>query len=47
MKLKDIIEKVIKDIPREKYENIFKGAYNRTKKYLKKLSNYVNGKKNS
>ena len=29
-KLKENIEKVIKDIPKEKYENIFKGAYNRT-----------------
>ena len=29
-KLKENIEKVIKDIPKEKYENIFKGACNRT-----------------
>lgn len=29
-KLKENIENVIKDIPKEKYENIFKGAYNRT-----------------
>jgi len=26
-KLKENIEKVIKDIPKEKYENIFKGVY--------------------
>ena len=38
-KLKENIEKVIKDIPKEKYENIFKGAYNRTEKYVKKPSN--------
>jgi len=34
-KLKENIEKVIRDIPKEKYENIFKGAYNRTEKYVK------------
>ena len=33
------MEKVIKDIPKEKYENIIKGTYNRTKKYSKKPSN--------
>ena len=33
------IEKVIKDIPKEKYENIIKGTYNRTNKYSKKPSN--------
>ncbi len=37
--LKNNIEKVIKDIPKEKYENIIKGTYNRTKKYSKKPSN--------
>lgn len=37
--LKTNIEKVIKDIPKEKYENIIKGTYNRTKKYSKKPSN--------
>jgi len=30
--LKTNIEKVIKDIPKEKYENIIKGTYNWTKK---------------
>jgi hypothetical protein len=38
-KLKTNIEKVIKDIPKEKYENIIKGTYNRTNKYSKKPSN--------
>jgi len=39
--LKKNIEKVIKEIPREKYENIFKGAYERPEKYVSK-----NNKKN-
>ena len=37
--LKTNIDKVIKDIPKEKYENIIKGTYNRTEKYHKKPSN--------
>ena len=37
--LKANITKVIKDIPKEKYENIIKGTYNRTEKYTKKHSN--------
>lgn len=37
--LKDNIKKVIKNIPPEKYRNIIKGTYNRTKKYTKKHSN--------
>jgi hypothetical protein len=45
-KLKENIEKVIKDIPQEKYENIFKGAYNRTEKYVKKPSNRTRELKN-
>jgi len=44
--LKTNIEKVIKDIPKEKYENIIKGTYNRTKKYSKKLSNRIKTLKN-
>jgi hypothetical protein len=28
-----------KDIPKDKYENIIKGTYNRTEKYHKKPSN--------
>lgn len=34
-KLKENIEKVIRDIPKEKYENIFKDAYNRNAVYVK------------
>jgi hypothetical protein len=34
--LKTNIDKVIKDIPKEKYENIIKRTYNRTEKYIKK-----------
>ena len=45
-KLKENIEKVIKDIPKEKYKNIFKGAYNRTEKYVKKPSNRTRKLKN-
>jgi hypothetical protein len=36
-KLKENIEKVIKDIPKEKYKNIFKGAYNRREKICKEI----------
>lgn len=45
-KLKENIEKVIKDIPKEKYKNIFKGAYNRTEKYVKNPSNTTRKLKN-
>ena len=45
-KLKENIEKVIRDIPKEKYENIFKGAYNRTEKYVKNPSNRTRKLKN-
>ena len=34
-KLQENITKVISTIPKEKYENIFKGAYNRPEKYVK------------
>ena len=37
--LKDDIKKVIKDIPKEKYENIINGSYNRNDKIIKKSSN--------
>ena len=40
------IEKVISEITKEKYENIFKGAYNRTQKYVKKPSNRTRKLKN-
>ena len=33
--LKENIQKVISEIPKEKYENIFKGAYNRNAVYVK------------
>jgi len=39
LELKENISKVIKEIPKEKYENIIKGTYNRTNKYSKKPSN--------
>jgi hypothetical protein len=35
-----------KDIPKDKYENIIKGTYNRTKKYSKKPSNRIKNIKN-
>jgi molecular chaperone DnaK (HSP70) len=44
--LKTNIEKVIKDIPKDKYENIIKGTYNITKKYSKKPSNRIKTLKN-
>lgn len=34
-KLKENISNVIRGIPKEKYENIFKGAYNRKATYVK------------
>jgi hypothetical protein len=34
--LKEKIQKVISEIPKEKYENIFKGAYDRPEKYVPK-----------
>ena len=37
--LKTNIDNVIKDIPKEKYENIIKGTYNRIEKYHNKPSN--------
>ena len=44
--LKANITKVIKDIPKEKYENIIKGTYNRTEKFIKNPSNRTRKKKN-
>ena len=35
-KLKENIENVISKIPKEKYKNIFKGAYERPAKYISK-----------
>ena len=34
--LKENINKVIGEIPKEKYENIFRGAYERPEKYVPK-----------
>ena len=34
--MKENIQKVISEIPKEKYENIFKGAYERPEKYIPK-----------
>jgi hypothetical protein len=34
--LKENINKVIGEVPKEKYENIFKGAYDRPEKYVPK-----------
>lgn len=34
--LKENINKVINEIPKEKYENIFKGAYERPDNYVQK-----------
>ena len=39
-----ILEKVLKEIPREKYENIFKGAYERPEKYVSKNKTRKNKK---
>ena len=36
IKLKENIENVISKIPKEKYRNIFKGAYERQEKYVAK-----------
>ena len=42
--LKKNIKKVLKEIPREKYENIFKGAYERPEKYVSKNKTRKNKK---
>jgi len=34
--LKENIAKVISEMPKEKYKNIFKGAYERPEKYVEK-----------
>ena len=45
-KLKENISKVLKDIPKDKYTNIFKGAYNRDLNYVKKISRMTRKLKN-
>jgi hypothetical protein len=43
-KLKKNIEKVLNEIPREKYENIFKGPYEIPEKYVSKNKTRKNKK---
>ena len=45
-KLKENISKVLHEIPKEKYTNIFKGAYNRDTIYVKKTSRMTRKLKN-
>jgi len=45
-KLKENISNILKDIPKEKYTNIFKGAYKRDLKYVKKISRMTRKLKN-
>ena len=45
-KLKETISKVLCEIPKEKYTNIFKGSYNRDLKYVKKISRMTRKLKN-
>ena len=44
--LKENISKVLREIPKEKYTNIFKGAYNRDTTYVKKTSRMTRKLKN-
>ena len=44
--LKENIQKVIGEIPKEKYRNIIKGAYERPEKYVSKKNNTRKIKKN-
>jgi hypothetical protein len=46
IKLKENISKVLREIPKEKYTNIFKGAYNRDTIYVKKTSRMTRKLKN-
>lgn len=46
-KLKENITKVISPIPKEKYENIFKGAYKRPEKYVKTTKTKKDDPKNT
>ena len=45
-KLKENISKVLREIPKEKYTNMFKGAYNRDTTYVKKTSRMTRKLKN-
>jgi hypothetical protein len=44
--LKENITKTIRNIPKEKYKNIIKGAYERPEKYISKKNNTRKIKKN-
>ena len=44
--LKENITKTIRNIPKEKYRNIIKGAYERPEKYVSKKNNTRKIKKN-
>ena len=44
--LKENITKTIRNIPKEKYRNIIKGAYERPEKYISKKNNTLKIKKN-
>ena len=44
--LKENITKTIRNIPKEKYRNIIKGAYERQEKYISKKNNTRKIKKN-
>ena len=46
LELKENISKVIKEIAKEKYENIIKGTYKKPDIYIKKISNRVKELKN-
>jgi negative regulator of replication initiation len=46
LELKENISKVIKEIPKEKYENMIKGTYKKPDIYIKKISNRVKELKN-
>ena len=46
IKIKKNIKKVLKDIPIESYVNIFKGAYDRSEKYVKTSKSRVKKTKN-
>ena len=44
--LKKNIDKVVKEIPKEKYENVIKGTYQRPTKFIRKKSNRTRKIKN-
>ena len=44
--LKKNIDKVVKEIPNKKYENVIKGTYQRPTKFIRKKSNRTRKLKN-